>query len=1006
MPTPISELMNNSGNLTFSILAQEYEERSKISSCELCKLYDFLWLIHIIRGDLNEMAKSIYGIFFAAEEINLTIKNGVCHFDNALQSRNRIDPPNHADWLTLIENNLNTPYELYSIVHLYIAIFDFSSDFLQSHRNDFLGQLRAAQNARKCLAANPPLIAPNKNLDDLIKIFAYLYCFIDHFGANTFDSFLDKLCGNIYNDLETKDNLEFKEEISRLLRYWGAVDDTQNTFFRNFLENKLDFKFQSAFTPQPVEIPAHHGLDNYIYLIGPKQVGKTHFLFASEEDKSLGLKILDEDLDNLSETKKEIDRLRDLWVKTKAGYSHDDLANDFSTKRSGLPTLYAQTKVENLCRFIFYDIAGEELYQPSQNSIPRNDVSLDFKDYFLRRYPSALLLIFDLNNVQTKAYEHVVKLMEGHLESLKKTPIYLVMNKADIKIQLYKNQTGIDQNLIDDLDKLLKNSKAWCDKLNFLNFQSFNLDACEQLDTNAILKTIKQSEIPCSNLAFLDILLKNIGEAGPLIEQLCNEGFKNLSVLYTSCVFDSDQYDRGISALWNHVKWYISNSTKQSRKKHFKDNFILQINKDFKTVICFVNNLDKISEFIIDQNQSKLHQDLSKLHQSLNAGNNLGLKEIHAIRETELTKKTISCWKKKFSDQINESIDLVLKELGIPIDNHANSLKTNIALIENKDLKSINENDKVKKAKYFYKHGPLKTLCSFTDEINQEVTELLNSRGSTKIIAVIKEITDPANRKKLCKSLKNYTLKYSQFGFKEILEGGDIYKFFAVNDEEIKKIREGLEEILLEIFDNLMKIYDELDHSITEGSILNCYFSTQADRYFYNLLQKYIPNDNRLKFENLKKIQEELKKRQGKLYSLNWKWLRSGTRLLRIWTISGDSIKEKWKNLKVVEKDQEELDLLSPLINEKNLDFINIKIGEIKTNLKKYKKERKLLILRERVFYLDKTEWLSSVLNENQIRIKGYALSPPIEKDPEIMKTEIINNVLDKIFKDDGAWGV
>lgn len=941
------------------ILADKFNEIN--CSRDQGKMYDFLHCIYVNREKVaNQKGSQIYGTVVVEDSIPEAIRHCVCMHDPAIQARNTF---NHLDnywstWLDLIKDKINE-LSIYSLINLYNA-FDFhrgSANCKSIAQGNFLKQLKAAQDARSCRTATLPLIDPCKNLNDFIEIYTYLYSFINHSATNNkFDDFIGQLAECLLSSFTRKD-LTLQEELSRLLRYWAAHAD----FFERFLKDKLGFEFHKPVEPTLIEMPAYYGSDNYVYLIGPEKVGKTNFLFYSEnEGKRAKISTVEsvEILDDNVEGSNRIENDRNLWKK-----------RELEKTSSGRPTRYVRMNAQKLCRFICYDIAGEDLHsEPKEAKAFRAGASDWLKGHILKRYPCAIFLMFSLEEeIKSEKYKPVIELLqritEKHKEFVGKEfpklmPIYFIFNKADCL-------TGSENN------SLLISSENW--EFDNLKFLSLNYYPNFSSSSKILHKFIQDIKTPCRSLEFLSTLTSHVEKLEDLISDFIKIGFYNLSFVYTCSLYDQNdslKYN-GINALWKNVSRFVGESTLKARKEYYRNEFIKKINDDFEKIKSFMENFEKNKNSICNEIDT-LAKELDNLQKEEKEKETRPKYFLEALRKLDL--KTAKEEKEKIMtkirDAIKDQITCVITEIGIPSNIKVGDLKRNPEdyFYHIKNIEENNNDDE-----RFLCYGGTTTGCKYKDKNDNTDEDLLDNKEKSLIDIITNREDTIDKRLNLCKRLIGYEPKYPQFTFKitsdkqeNVITERDYYKFETkkyLEKKYLEKELENRESLLVPTLENLINLQNTL--KVTEDSFLTLYLSSKTAPY--KLEPNFFKKEKKDVLENISMAIEHLNDARG-YWGIGPLFHRKNSTV----TI------RQFNQLKIFEKNLTFSDDLKIYI--KVLQSIQIILNDWFrdntepysykwTEIKKFKKENlglphgthtslKKLHLVERAKYLDKTKWL------------------------------------------------
>lgn len=549
---------------------------------------------------------------------------------------------------------------LYSVLNLYADLYPDVAD--GEGLAELERQLAAAAAARGCSEpADAPLLRPQEALagptDDpartaLVHVLAFAYRSLAHFGVVP----LPELIGRLVERLGGEDGMAGRQELMlRLFKFWAAG----SPLVHQVLREKCGYEFHTPPVPRPITLPAYHGTDNFVCLVGEREVGKTAFMFASEAASKLppavGRSVPELAVRHDSREEIQVDSERKKW-----------LAKEPS--KTGNQSLYAQTSVSGLCRFTFYDIGGEELYHRD-----RPGPSPWLQDHFEKRKPCALLMMFEPTTSDVGRYARLVELLELHLGArdgrYRDLPIYFVLNKAD------RHLVG-DESPRRELARFLQAEEPLVGGFRFptIRYEEGVLSAADVGDR------LSNTPACCRNLAFLDVLLEDLRRLSEVVDACFQRGYTNLSFVYTTCLPGKGSDYGSVRALWSDLAEFLGVSTVDGRKELYHRAFADQIDEHFG----FADELARLGS--ISQDRLALTNSALAGHVAaasdtqgvvdFNALLRAGQPEFdparnlppesgyHAIKAL-LDSYTIN--KKKLEKELDVAIPALFQELGVPI---------------------------------------------------------------------------------------------------------------------------------------------------------------------------------------------------------------------------------------------------------------------------------------------------------------------------------------------------
>jgi hypothetical protein len=460
---------------------------------------------------------------------------------------------------------------LYAVLNLYGSLYP---DIVEAQgRKAFEQQLAAAERATVCeVPATGGVLnisagfaeAPAQGRTTFVQLLAFLYRSLDHYQTTDLAALVEKLVKRLGRDPSGESGRATAGTLTRLLKHWAAV----TPLVRALLDEKCKFRFWVAPPAHPVVLPSYHGTDNFICLVGVRKVGKTHLMFASEAASRLppaaGPRVPELSVLHADGDAEAVENARKHWL---AGSPLD------SDYRATLDqSMYAHTAVRGLCRFTFYDIPGEDLYQND-----RPGPSDWLREHFEKRKPCGVLMMIDRQQPGCEPYLPLIDLLEAQLggqnAQYRDMPIYFVLSKAD---QLLVGDPGLRQELARFLNGREEMRPGF-------RFPSDRFDP-DVKSVDDLRQRFRDSASCCRNLAFLNHLLSDLDRLGPLINKCLAGGYRDLSFVYTTCLPGKDPGCEAVRVLWEDLSRFLGESTVDSRKRYYEAAFEAQPAEHCKAV--------------------------------------------------------------------------------------------------------------------------------------------------------------------------------------------------------------------------------------------------------------------------------------------------------------------------------------------------------------------------------------------------------------------------------------
>ena len=338
-------------------------------------------------------------------------------------------------------------------------------------------------------------------------------------------------------------------EIERLLRHLVFT----NPLMAELLQKRINYRLRS-YHRSPVQIESVKSLGQEVLLLGPLQVGKSSFLFASET-----LCLPDESsspnpptgsypgicLQHVSGNDAILQEMRRGWQGGQESHTDDFI-------------MTAQTKPIGLCSFHFVDPPGE--HARAVHAKPGGMFHGVLEANVERLRPSVVVVLLppdgpDDNSELEYALERT---LHGISRQRRTTslPIYIVVNKSDELLKALRDD-GADEGLLTDLRKEL-HDKAF-ELGHYLDDSGGEQGAA---DADTVLRKLLNDPDLTTNVAVRELVVRVLEKYKSLVVLLRLKGFVNVTLVFTCSLPMNDNPENrllnvGVNAFWKHL-WVSS----------------------------------------------------------------------------------------------------------------------------------------------------------------------------------------------------------------------------------------------------------------------------------------------------------------------------------------------------------------------------------------------------------------------------------------------------------------
>jgi hypothetical protein len=541
------------------------------------------------------------------------LKSFIClRFEDFASIFKHSTPPESA-WIDAVSLHLNsiatavgntgeTKRRVYSLLYQYQACF---ADLCRSEGIEILdSQLAALERVRLCQESalfRIPVLYSNpqsQEAHDWVRLLALFYQRLDHFDQTPFDSLVQTLT----SEVELKKGPRKCQKLTSslvydLLMHYAAIDDLVS--FPLFAE-KSDLAF-TTFADKPVcrLLPESHGCDAYVAVLGPRGVGKTTFMLASNYalTANMGVDTPRLDIHHVNEStegeksKKYIDQLKQMWT---LSVETIDQNQQNLYKTTGDPQLYAETDAVGLCKFRFFDIPGDYLGADLDPEIANW-----LKNHLQRIDPSALVLVIDIDHPQVDPYLRVLKhlLTPSHARSLpgpaeprqapplSNIPVYFLFNKVDRLI----NSLAVSADPL-ELKRLRKHLN--CEQEIFTRpvpraFLSLRDLASPLKKAQDAVSFVERLHSLCREQALLSTFRSALERVSDLLDMCLKAGLSDCSFFFANCLWqpapdgESPHSYHSLETLWRDIRRRVTEGSADARGDFLKEEFITGLDSGF-----------------------------------------------------------------------------------------------------------------------------------------------------------------------------------------------------------------------------------------------------------------------------------------------------------------------------------------------------------------------------------------------------------------------------------------
>lgn len=360
---------------------------------------------------------------------------------------------------------------------------------------------------------------------------------------------------------------ESAEDIDDLLNFWAA----SHPIFGHALADMFDHRFWSpeVNAGPPDGFAAPHLGDLWVAVVGPKRVGKTHFIFATKKALNNGSRsILRTEVEpfpypesDRKTAKAKIEEIRTRW---EAG-----TADDINTVLGGSRVL-ARIDTPYYASFRFFDVAGEQLWSAATQA-----PSVVLADN-LRGLNHRALIFFDAAGELHDGRNYPVIFQNLLGDGLKDIPVYIVINKSDQIVDRYAGpvQDAVRQTLSGRAEDLqtYKDARGREQQLPFFSLRSVDVQRLKG-GTADVVGTLRRHQGIAKRPLLHAQLAADMARLRPVIDALlappCN---RDISIVYTTCLAaGAPDHLLPLNQLWEDLTQRLLMATASQREAGFKE---------------------------------------------------------------------------------------------------------------------------------------------------------------------------------------------------------------------------------------------------------------------------------------------------------------------------------------------------------------------------------------------------------------------------------------------------
>jgi hypothetical protein len=366
-----------------------------------------------------------------------------------------------------------------------------------------------------------------------------------------------------------------REGVSNLLAYWAA----RHPLFGYALTDLFGHRF---WTPQqdegpPASFPSPSVCDLWVTVFGPRQVGKTSFMYATRaalSDSSPETAGLAATINPFEFERPAIERLSKTIADNRENWENNKGKLDTASGNH----VVAAIDTPFYCRLQFFDVAGELLWEPKDQA-PKPELVEHVKD----RQPRAVIF-FDANGSDDMGakYEKIIRaVFVENGDAGPRPPVYIVVNKSDAVVDLYpEGQQDLLYEVfncdVGDLQYIRR--PTGIGKLPFFSLRSFDFasggpEGAIAKTADGIVASLHQFRGVAQRPLFRHRLALDLRRLDRVIDAFLITGHEDISVIYTCSLSASSRHDHlhPIRELWTDLARRLVVGTAASRRSGLEE---------------------------------------------------------------------------------------------------------------------------------------------------------------------------------------------------------------------------------------------------------------------------------------------------------------------------------------------------------------------------------------------------------------------------------------------------
>ncbi|MER8433903.1 hypothetical protein [Mesorhizobium caraganae] len=391
-----------------------------------------------------------------------------------------------------------------------------------------------------------------------------------------------------------------RESVDNLLAYWAAC----HPIFGHALTDLFGHAFwkpQKEEGPQP-DFPSPSICDLWVTVLGPRQVGKTSFMYATRaalNEPSPDTAGLVATINPFEIEMAAVDTLRDVIMDNQRKWTANKKIEPTHSANNVVGTI----DTPSFCRLQFFDVAGELLWEPKDQA-PKPELVGHVQD----RHPRAIIF-FDANDSDDLGakYEKIIQAVFVENEGAgPRPPVYIIVNKSDAILDLYPEAQRdlLYEALNCDAADLQDVRRATgTGSLPFFSMRSFDFASGGQAGpiaktTDGIVASLHQYRGIARRPLFRHRLALDLRRLEGVINAFLTTDHEDISLVYACSLSKSRGSDHlhPVRALWMDLTRRLVAGTAASRNSGLKELLDGRIEKNLKKTDATFDQLRQLSQ--------------------------------------------------------------------------------------------------------------------------------------------------------------------------------------------------------------------------------------------------------------------------------------------------------------------------------------------------------------------------------------------------------------------------